>query len=114
MRIASLVACVTLAVSAAVPAAPTSVLLIGNSFTFGAGSTVHGWRPVIVTDLNREGIGGVPALFKSFTTQAGLDYDVSLETHPGAGLDYHLQSKSDAIGSRAWDAVVMHGFSLLD
>jgi Domain of unknown function (DUF4886) len=92
----------------------TSILFIGNSFTFGAGSDVQGYRPDWVTDLNHEGIGGVPALFKSFTQQAGLDYDVSLETHPGSGLDYHLQNKRDVIASRPWDVVVMHGQSTLD
>jgi hypothetical protein len=56
----------------------------------------------------------VPALFKSFTRQAGLDYDVSLETHPGIGLDWHLQNKRDVLASRRWDVVVMHGYSTLD
>ena len=105
---------VMLALGAAGGAAGTSVLFIGNSFTFGAGSSVHFYRADTVTDLNDEGIGGVPALFKSFTTQAGLPYDVSLETHPGVGLDYHLASKRDVIGRRPWDVVVMHGFSTLD
>jgi hypothetical protein len=94
--------------------AGTAVLFIGNSFTFGAGSPVQSYRPDSVTDLNHEGIGGVPALFKSFTRQAGLDYDVFLETHPGIGLDYHLQNKADVLGSRPWDEVVMHGQSTLD
>jgi len=67
-----------------------------------------------VSDLNGEGIGGVPALFKSFTQQAGLDYEVALETRGGSGLDFHLADKLDVIGKRAWDTVVMHGFSLLD
>ena len=67
-----------------------------------------------MTDLNKEGIGGVPALFKSFTQQPGLDYDVSLETRGGSGLDFHLANKLTEIGSRPWDTVVMHGFSLLD
>ena len=95
-------------------AAGTSVLFIGNSFLFGSGSAVRFYRANTVTDLNNEGIGGVPALFKSFTQQAGLDYDVSLETHPGIGLDYHLQAKRDVITSRPWDVVVMHGQSTLD
>jgi hypothetical protein len=95
-------------------APPTTVLFIGNSFTFGAGSAVQKWRPETVTDLNHEGIGGVPALFKSFTTQADLDYDVSLETHPGVGLDWHLQNKRDVLAGRPWDVVVMHGQSTLD
>jgi hypothetical protein len=67
-----------------------------------------------VTDLNNEGIGGVPALFKSFTQQAGLDYDVSLETRGGVGLDFHLENKLGVIGRRGWDKVVMHGYSTLD
>ena len=58
-----------------------TILFVGNSFTFGADSPpVQAYRPETVTDLNREGIGGVPALFKSFTREAGLAYDVSLET----------------------------------
>src|SRR5262245_49309065 len=115
MRIACvLFACAAFALSAAPHASPTAVLFIGNSFTFGEGSPVKKWRPDSVTDLNHEGIGGVPALFKSFTAQAGLEYDVSLETHPGVGLDYHLQNRRDLIGSRPWDVVVMHGYSTLD
>lgn len=43
-----------------------------------------------------------------------VDYDVSLETHPGIGLDWHLQNKQDVIASRPWDIVVMHGQSTLD
>jgi hypothetical protein len=95
-------------------ASAPALLFIGNSFTYGEGSPVRTWRPELVTDLNHEGIGGVPALFKSFTRQAGLDYDVSLETHPGVGLDYHLQNRHDLLISRPWDIVVMHGFSTLD
>lgn len=114
MRIALVATSAALAVSAPTPTAATSVLFIGNSFTFGAGSPVQQWRPEIVSDLNHEGIGGVPALFKSFTRQAGLDYEVALETHPGAGLDWHLQNRREVIGSRPWDVVVMHGYSTLD
>ena len=47
------------------PCAPTeahSILFVGNSFTFGAGSPVRKYHPDQVTDLNGEGIGGVPAL----------------------------------------------------
>jgi hypothetical protein len=90
------------------------VLFIGNSFTYAHGSAVRFYRAGTVTDLNGEGIGGVPALVKSFTQQAGIDYDVFLETRPGAGLDYHLENKLGVIGRRGWDKVVMHGFSTLD
>jgi hypothetical protein len=95
-------------------AAPTSVLFIGNSFTYGHGSAVRFYRADTVTDLNGEGIGGVPALFKSFADQAGLDYEVFLETRGGTGLDFHLANKLAAIGGRPWDVVVMHGYSTLD
>jgi len=91
-----------------------SVLFIGNSFTFADGSPVRFYRADTVTDLNGEGIGGVPALFKSFADQAGLTYDVSLETRPGSGLDFHLENRRDLILSRPWDVVVMHGYSTLD
>jgi hypothetical protein len=95
-------------------AAGTSVLFVGNSFLFGSGSAVRFYRADTVTDLNNEGIGGVPALFKSFAQQAGLDYDVSLETRGGTGLDFHLENKLGVIGRRGWDKVVMHGYSTLD
>jgi hypothetical protein len=103
-----------LAVGAMQAQPASSVLFIGNSFTFAAGSPVRFYRADTVTDLNDEGTGGMPALFKSFTQQAGLSYDVFLETRGGAGLDFHLTSKKDVIGKRAWDAVVMHGYSTLD
>jgi hypothetical protein len=110
----TLAAGVMLALSIADAHSDTSILFIGNSFTFGAGSPVRFYRADSVTDLNGEGVGGVPALFKSFTEQAGLDYDVFLETRGGSGLDFHLESKSGVIGARGWDAVVMHGYSTLD
>ncbi len=91
-----------------------SVLFVGNSFTFGGGSAVQFYRPDSVTDLNDSGIGGMPALFKSFTEQAGLQYDVSLETEPGSGLEFHLENRLGAINRRAWDTVVMHVQSMLD
>lgn len=90
-----------------------TILFIGNSFTYGANSAVRFYRAHTVNDLNGEGTGGVPALFKSFANQAGLDFAVSLETAPGKGLDYHLKEKAHVIG-RAWDWVVIHGFSTLD
>jgi len=111
---AALVATTLLVSSPAGSATAISILFIGNSFTFAAGSPVHYYRANTVTDLNGEGIGGVPALFESFTRQAGLDYEVSLETRGGSGLDFHLAEKADVIRSRAWDAVVMHGYSTLD
>lgn len=90
-----------------------SVLFIGNSFTYGAGTPVQKWRPETVTDLNNTGIGGVPALFKAFVTQAGRNFDVNLETSPGKNLAFHVKEKSDVIG-RPWDFVLLQGHSMLD
>lgn len=91
-----------------------TILFIGNSFTFGSGSAVRYWRASSVSDLNNEGIGGVPALFDSFADQVGLDYDVYLETRGGSGFEFHLAEKRAELSSRPWDIVVVHGQSLLD
>ncbi len=113
-RIATVVAGLMLGLGVMQAQSGTSVLFVGNSFTFGSGSAVRFYRAQTVTDLNSEGIGGVPALFKSFTDQAGLAYDVSLETRGGSGLDFHLENKLGVLGRRPWDTVVMHGQSTLD
>jgi hypothetical protein len=98
----------------AVPTRASSILFIGNSFTFAYGSPVRFYRANSVSDLNSDGQGGVPALFKSFTSEAGLDYEVSMETWPGVGLEWHLEHKLPLIGQKPWDNVVMHGYSTLD
>ena len=110
----TLIVTVILTLSVASAQSRSSVLFIGNSFTYGQGSPVRFYRAHTVTDLNGEGIGGVPALFKSFTAQAGLDYDVSLETRGGSGFEFHLENKLGVIGRRPWDKVVMQGQSMLD
>ncbi|MFM7749703.1 MAG: PEP-CTERM sorting domain-containing protein, partial [Opitutaceae bacterium] len=94
-------------------AAPVRVLFLGNSFLFGSGSPVRFFRPGTVDDLNRAGVGGVPALFKAFTVDAGLAYEVSVETASGQGFDYHLEKKTALIG-RPWDVVVMQSHSVLN
>jgi hypothetical protein len=101
------------AAGAPTSAATVTVLFIGNSLFYGYGSPVRFYRSQTVTDLNGDGVGGVPALFKSFTDQAGLDFAVRLETVGGKDLDYHLQNKKEIIG-RPWDYVVMHSISNLD
>lgn len=105
-------------VLAATPAAAKSILFVGNSFTFGAGSPAHYYKSETVNDLNPPDAkgrttGGVPAFFKAFTKQAGLDYSVSVETVGGKGLDFHLAEKR-ALLDKPWDVVVMHGYSTLD
>jgi len=103
---------------AAAPAQAKTILFVGNSFTFGANSAAHFYKSDTVTDLNGPGpngktVGGVPAFFKAFTKEAGLDYTVSLETVGGKGMDFHYAEKR-ALLDKPWDVVVMHGYSTLD
>ena len=95
-------------------ASAASILFIGNSFTFADRSPVHFWRASTVADLNNTGVGGMPALFKQFTVDVGLTYDVSVEAQPGVGLDWHLEQRGAMLTQRPWDSVVMHGYSTLD
>ena len=112
MRLAMAGAALTISVCAASAHADT-ILFVGNSFTYGALSPVWHYRAGSVTDLNNEGIGGTPALFKLFTQEAGLIYDVSLETSPGKDLQWHIDHKTPVI-DRAFDHVVLQSFSTLD
>ena len=96
----------------------TTILFVGNSFTFGALSAAQDYRTDEVHDLNppdSDGhtVGGMPAIFKEFTKEAGLDYDVSLETVGGTGLDFHYQKKLPLL-DRAWDVAVLQSYSTLD
>lgn len=112
-------ALIALALLAAAPAVaqdnapPQTVLFVGNSFTFGALSPVWKYRAASVTDLNHDGVGGVPALFALFALEAGLHYAVSLETAPGKSLQWHWDNRRAAI-DHAWDHVVLQEYSTLD
>lgn len=90
-----------------------SILFVGNSFTFGALSPVMEWRASSVTDLNRDGVGGVPALFKRFADESGLSFDVSLETAAGQSLQWHWANRRSLL-DRRWDNVVLQEYSTLD
>jgi hypothetical protein len=93
-------------------APPRSILFVGNSFTFGAMSDVMTYRKDSVSDLNSDGMGGVPALFKRFADESGLRYRVSLETAAGQTLAWHLANKA-AVIDRPWDSVVLQQYSTL-
>jgi hypothetical protein len=113
-----LVLAVTALSLVAAPAWSRTILFIGNSFTFGANSAAKFYQPDTVTDLNGPGpdgrtIGGVPALFKQMTKEAGLDYQVSLETVGGKGLDFHWTQKLPLL-DKPWDDVVLQSYSTLD
>ncbi|MBS0411196.1 MAG: PEP-CTERM sorting domain-containing protein [Proteobacteria bacterium] len=113
----TLIAAVAALSLAAAPAWARTILFVGNSFTFGANSAAKVYRPETVTDLNGpidgRTIGGVPALFKAMADEAGLDYQVSLETVGGKGLDFHYTQKLPLL-DKAWDDVVLQSYSTLD
>jgi hypothetical protein len=101
------------AIPASSPPGSIRTLFVGNSLFFGAGSPVRYYRSGSVTDLNGTGFGGVPALFKAFTRQAGLDYAVSHVLNSGKGLDFHLAAHPTILGM-PWDAAILLSHSLLD
>lgn len=111
-RMRGIVAVVLLVIGAQTAFART-ILFVGNSFTFGDRSPVKRFHPDRVNDLNKDGFGGVPALFKTFTTEAGLDYDVSLETSPGKPLEWHYTEQRNQLQGK-WDVVTLQGYSTLD
>lgn len=109
-------------------AAPISVLFVGNSYTFGRvdpvmsynAENVHDltapqWQadPTGSNDFEPHPWGGVPGIFKQFTVQAGLDYDVSLSTRNAASLRGHFLNLNGVwdlrsnIASQSWDQVVL-------
>ena len=110
-------------------AAPVSVLFVGNSYTFGRNDPVMSYNAANVSDLthamsnaNSTGSnafephpwGGVPGIFKQFTVQAGLDYEVAMSARNAASLRGHFLNTNPAgwdlrgnIGSSAWSKVVL-------
>ena len=106
---------------AILPAQARTILFLGSSFTYGAHSAAQHYHPELVKDLNGpdkygDTYAGVPAIFKQFTLEAGLnDYDVSSELVGGKGLEYWFTvPETLARIDKPWDIVVMHGFSTLD
>ncbi len=83
-----------------------SILFVGNSFTHGNEAPVYAYNNGAITDANGSGQGGVPAIFKQLTVQAGLTYNVTIEAVSGETLAYHYTSKASIIG-RVWDTVVL-------
>ncbi len=123
----------TLTLAALLPlaasAAPTSILFVGNSFTFGRVDPVMSYNAGEIRDLtapmfatNPTGSnlyeprpwGGVAGIFKQFTVQAGLDYDVAMSTRNAASLRGHFLNSNPAgwdlrgnLSSQTWDQVVL-------
>jgi hypothetical protein len=87
--------------------AATNILFVGNSFTHGNEEPVYSYNKAAVTDTNNSGVGGVPGIFKKMTVQAGLAYNVSLETVSGEKLSGHYATKAAIIGQAQWNTVVL-------
>ncbi|MDH0865974.1 PEP-CTERM sorting domain-containing protein [Mitsuaria sp. GD03876] len=124
---------VALAAAALAPsgarAEATKILFVGNSYTFGRIDPVMSYNAANVHDLtasmyatNPSGAngfephpwGGVAGIFKQFTVQVGLDYDVSISARNAASLRGQFLNTNNAgwdlrgnIGSQAWDKVVL-------
>lgn len=110
-------------------AVPVTILFVGNSYTFGRVDPVMSYNAANVHDLTAPFMalstggtnawephpwGGVPGIFKQFTQEAGLDYDVSISARNGASLrDHFLNTAAPGwnlrgnIASRRWDVVVL-------
>lgn len=107
----------------------TRILFVGNSYTFGRVDPVMSYNAANVHDLtaamyatNPSGAnsfephpwGGVAGIFKQFTVEVGLNYDVSLSARNAASLRGQFLNSNGAgwdlrgnIGSQAWDQVVL-------
>ena len=114
---------------AAAHADPVRILFVGNSYTFGRLDPVMSYNAANVHDLtagfaaiNPSGTnafephpwGGVPGIFKKFTDEAGLSYDVSISARNAATLrgqfldtansDWKLREN---VATQKWDNVVL-------
>lgn len=130
-QFAALVALVALPIQGAARAAfaqaiskPVVILFVGNSFFHGAFEPVLSYNAAAVTDENantpagdprggagRKPYGGIPAIFKTLTTEVARDYDVHSELVSGRSLEFHYQNARPIINQSKWDVVVMHDYS---
>ncbi len=108
---------------------PIKILFVGNSYTFGRLDPVMSYNAAKVHDLtagfyaiNQTGAnpwephpwGGVPGIFKQFTDEVGLNYDVSISARNAASLrgqfldtansDWKLREN---VATQKWDTVVL-------
>ena len=121
-------ACASLAPALAV-AAPTQILFVGNSYTFGRVDPVMSYNAANVHDLTAgfnatsstgsnpwepHPWGGIAGIFKQFTVEQGLDYDVSISARNAASLRGQFLNTANAawdlrgnVASKKWDVVVL-------
>ena len=102
------------AASAAPSSTPIEILFVGDSYTFGRVDPVMDYNAANVHDLtaafnaaDSSGTnafephpwGGVPGIFKEFTTEAGLNYDVSISARNAASLrGQFLDTRQQRVG----------------
>jgi autotransporter-associated beta strand protein len=89
----------------------TPILFVGNSFTHGNNEPAISYNNANITDENGTGYGGVPGIFKKLTTQAGLNYAVSIEAVSAETLSWHYANKAAIIGQSKWQIVVLQELS---
>ena len=101
--------------------AQVRVLFVGNSFTHGYAAPVLNYNTANTTDENaglnpsspryeNDGTGpwgGVPGIFKKFTDEAGLAYEVHLELINGNSLENHYNVALSVIQQSRWNQVVL-------
>jgi hypothetical protein len=108
---------------------PIKILFVGNSYTFGRLDPVMSYNAANVHDLtagfyaiNQSGTnpwephpwGGVPGIFKQFTDEVGLNYDVSISARNAASLRGQFLNTANStwdlrgnVASQRWDDVVL-------
>jgi hypothetical protein len=122
--------------TSALSAETTTILFVGNSYTFGRLDPVLSYNAASVDDMTRprpelpgapftdptgtrvwepHPWGGVPGIFKQLTVQAGLDYAVSMSARNAATLRGHFLNTANPanwdlrgnIAAKQWDVVVL-------
>ena len=118
-----------LAVSPAASADPIKILFVGNSYTFGRVDPVMSYNAANVHDLTAafnatsstgsnpwepHPWGGVSGIFKKFTDESGLSYDVSISARNAATLRGQFLNTANAawdlrgnVASQVWNTVVL-------
>jgi hypothetical protein len=127
---AALAAAAACTAAGAAPAStPIEILFVGDSYTFGRVDPVMSYNAANVHDLTAafsaadpsgtnafepHPWGGVPGIFKEFTTEAGLNYDVSISARNAASLRGQFLDTASAawdlrgnVASQKWGVVVL-------
>ena len=131
---AALAAAASCAAAGAAPAStPIEILFVGDSYTFGRVDPVMSYNAANVHDLTAAFAvadpsgtnafephpwGGVPGIFKEFTAEKGLNYDVSISARNAASLRGQFLDTASAawdlrgnVASQKWGVVVLQDLS---